>query len=94
MAVMDRAGPDLRPAIEDFGYVLGSDGKKRWTVSVYTTAAALLASRLDVTSWQQVAKSHIREHMAWLSKTRYVTDAASPGGLPPVVWAGGRTRLG
>jgi hypothetical protein len=78
MAIMDQAGPHLLPAIEDFRLTLRADGKKPKTIRTYTDAAALLASRLPaVTGWEQVTRTHLREHMAWLGEAHSAAYASN-----------------
>lgn len=69
MNITDRIPPTLKPAIEDFRLVLRAARKSPKTQRTYCDAAALLATRLPVSSWQDITRTHVREHMAWLGDT-------------------------
>ena len=64
----DTIGP-LGHSVTTFALSLRAEGKKPKTIRTYTEAAVWLAQRLErthVSSWSQVTRQDIRQHVAWL----------------------------
>ena len=57
---------NLSTEIRTFALSLRAAGKKPKTIRTYTEAAVWLAQRRPASSWSQITRKDIREHMAWL----------------------------